>query len=124
MITAAQSKLLTYIDGYAREHGGTSPSFREMCGHLGLASGSGVHRLLEGLEERGMIRRLKSRARSIEVLRLPGEPARAPTRPAPAIPAPARKPIGLIAIADHIAAQPWCSADAQTVLASLREISR
>jgi repressor LexA len=36
---------------------------------LGLASKSGVHRLVSGLEERGYIRRLANRARAIEILK-------------------------------------------------------
>ena len=36
---------------------------------LGLASKSGIHRLVSGLEERGYIRRLANRARAIEILK-------------------------------------------------------
>ena len=39
---------------------------------IGLASKSGVHRLVSALEERGYIRRLANRARAIEVIRQPG----------------------------------------------------
>jgi repressor LexA len=42
---------------------------------LGLASKSGVHRLVSGLEERGYIRRLANRARAIEILRPAGAPS-------------------------------------------------
>jgi len=45
------------------------PSFDEMRDALGLASKSGVHRLVSGLEERGYIRRLDNRARAIEILK-------------------------------------------------------
>ena len=45
-----------------------APSFEEMQAHLGLASKSGVHRLLHGLEDRGRIRRLPGRHRAIEVI--------------------------------------------------------
>ncbi|ELT90843.1 hypothetical protein CAPTEDRAFT_147765, partial [Capitella teleta] len=38
---------------------------------LGLKSKSGIHRLVNTLEERGFIRRIPQRARAIEVLRLP-----------------------------------------------------
>ncbi|MHA1598433.1 MAG: transcriptional repressor LexA, partial [Alphaproteobacteria bacterium] len=50
---------------------GVSPSFDEMKDALGLASKSGIHRLIGGLEERGFIRRLAHRARALEVLKLP-----------------------------------------------------
>ena len=36
---------------------------------IGLASKSGIHRLISGLEERGFIRRLANRARAIEIIR-------------------------------------------------------
>lgn len=71
MLTQVQSKLLSYINDAIAETGIT-PSFEEMKGALGLASKSGVFRLLSGLEERGFIRRLPNRARAIEVLRPPG----------------------------------------------------
>ncbi|MGB2410669.1 MAG: transcriptional repressor LexA, partial [Candidatus Puniceispirillaceae bacterium] len=45
------------------------PSFDEMRDALGLASKSGIHRLVSGLEERGYIRRLANRARAIEILK-------------------------------------------------------
>jgi len=38
---------------------------------LGLASKSGIHRLITALEERGFIRRLPNKARALEVLKLP-----------------------------------------------------
>ena len=47
------------------------PSFQEMMEHLGLKSKSGVHRMINGLAERGVIRRLPNRARSIEVINIP-----------------------------------------------------
>ena len=69
MLTAKQRALLTYLNGYLEEHK-LSPSFDEMRAALGLASKSGVHRLISALEERGYIRRLPNRARAIEILRL------------------------------------------------------
>lgn len=69
MLTAKQRALLTYLNSYLDEHK-LSPSFDEMRTALGLASKSGVHRLISALEERGYIRRLPNRARAIEILRL------------------------------------------------------
>jgi repressor LexA len=46
---------------------------------LRLRSKSGIHRLISGLEERGFIRRLPHRARALEVVKLPGESAVAPS---------------------------------------------
>ena len=54
------------------QNNGISPSFDEMRIGVGLRSKSGVHRLVTSLNERGYIRRLYHRARSIEVIRMPG----------------------------------------------------
>jgi repressor LexA len=62
-LTPKQRELLAYL----RERN-DCPSFDEMRRALGLASASGVHRLIRGLEERGAVRRLHGRARAIEVI--------------------------------------------------------
>lgn len=82
MLTAKQHDLLTFIAARLAETG-VSPSFEEMKEALDLRSKSGVHRLVEALEERGFLRRLPNRARALEVLRLP------PDAGSPALPAPA-----------------------------------
>ena len=64
-ITRTQRDLLAFIEARLEQNEGIPPSFDEMAAHLGLKSKSGVHRLLQSLEERGMIRRLPNRARSI-----------------------------------------------------------
>lgn len=97
MLTRKQQELLIFIDERLKSDG-VSPSFEEMKEALNLKSKSGVHRLINALEERAFIRRLPNRARALEVLRLPDalkaeKPAQAPTlslvsnRPAPAPPA-------------------------------------
>jgi repressor LexA len=68
MLTRKQSELLTYLSYHMQQHD-VPPSFDEMRDALGLASKSGVHRLVSGLEERGYIRRLANRARAIEILK-------------------------------------------------------
>jgi repressor LexA len=70
MLTHQQQKLLFLIRDRL-EMGGVPPSFDEMRDALGLASKSGIHRLMMGLEERGFIRRLPQRARAIEILKMP-----------------------------------------------------
>ncbi|MCW2242782.1 LexA family protein [Azospirillum canadense] len=70
-LTPQQSKLLTFITEYQARNTGVTPSVRDMLRPMGLASTSGIARLLAGLEERGAIRRLNKRARAIEVLRRP-----------------------------------------------------
>ena len=70
MLTKKQYELLVFINHRLNE-AGVSPSFDEMKDALGLRSKSGIHRLITGLEERGFVRRLRHRARALEVLRVP-----------------------------------------------------
>src|SRR5258706_3592707 len=70
MLTKKQHELLMFIHERIKESG-VSPSFDEMKDALDLASKSGIHRLITGLEERGFLRRLPHRARALQVLKLP-----------------------------------------------------
>ena len=70
MLTKKQNELLIYINQNLRETG-VAPSYEEMREALDLRSKSGIHRLINALEERGFIRRLPHRARAIEVTKLP-----------------------------------------------------
>ncbi len=81
MLTRKQYELLVYIDRHLKQTG-FSPSFEEMKEALNLKSKSGIHRLIEALEERGYLGRRHHRARALEVLRLPENMA--PTQPAAA----------------------------------------
>lgn len=88
MLTSKQNELLTFINHRLGETG-VSPSFEEMKEALDLKSKSGVHRLINALEERQFIRRLPNRARALEVLRMPELMRKAP----PALVAVPKKPI-------------------------------
>lgn len=70
MLTRKQHDLLTFINERLQATG-VSPSFEEMKDALSLRSKSGVHRLINALEERNFIRRLPNRARALEIVRLP-----------------------------------------------------
>lgn len=70
MLTQKQKDLLLLIDKKIKAEG-VPPSYDEMKDALGLASKSGIHRLITALEERGFIRRLPNKARALEVLQLP-----------------------------------------------------
>lgn len=74
MLTQKQHDLLIFIDKRLKKNS-ISPSYDEMKDALGLASKSGIHRLITALEERGFIKRLPHRARALEILRLPGQDA-------------------------------------------------
>lgn len=67
-MTPRQKDLLEFIRSYSSESGGIAPSYDEMKNAIGVASKSGINRLVCGLEERGLIRRLKQRERSIVVV--------------------------------------------------------
>ena len=62
-LTERQEQLRRFIKSRPR-----SPSYSEMLRHMGLHSKSGVARLLEGLEARGFVYRLPSRARAVVAL--------------------------------------------------------
>lgn len=66
-LTRRQADLLKFIDEHNAEHG-YSPSYSKMADALGLRSKSGIHRMIEGLEERGHITRLPNRACSITLV--------------------------------------------------------
>ena len=70
MLTRKQQELLAFIDQRLQVDG-VSPSFEEMKDALQLRSKSGVHRLINALEERRFIRRLPNRARALEILQMP-----------------------------------------------------
>ena len=70
MLTAKQKDLLLLIDTRIKAVG-VPPSYDEMKDALGLASKSGIHRLITALEERGFVRRLPNKARALEVIKLP-----------------------------------------------------
>ena len=70
MLTKKQRELLLFIHERLKNDG-IPPSYEEMKLALGLHSKSGIHRLVNALEERGFLKRLPNRARAIEILRLP-----------------------------------------------------
>lgn len=70
MLTQKQRDLLGYIQDRLSATD-VSPSFDEMKDALGLKSKSGIHRLINGLVERGYLERLPNRARALAIKRLP-----------------------------------------------------
>lgn len=107
MLTQKQKDLLLLIDGKIKATG-VPPSYDEMKDALGLASKSGIHRLITALEERGFIRRLPNKARALEVLKLPTDSTKAPKLTPVAAPAAANDSeipfVGKIAAGNPIAA--------------------
>ncbi len=70
MLTQKQYNLLAFINKVNKETG-QCPSFDEMKDAIGLKSKSGIHALINSLEERNFIRRLPHKARALEVIRMP-----------------------------------------------------
>lgn len=68
MLTKKQLELLIFLEKKIT-CSAIPPSFEEMKSALNLKSKSGIHRLISALEERGFLRRLPHRARSIEILK-------------------------------------------------------
>ena len=66
MLTRKQKELYVFLSDYIKENS-ISPSFEEMKIALNLKSKSGIHRLITSLEQRGFIKRLKHRARAMEI---------------------------------------------------------
>jgi SOS-response transcriptional repressor LexA len=66
-LTKRQGELLAFLTEYVAEHA-IAPTVEEMCVALGLTSKSVVSRMLDALQERGRIRRIKHRARAIEII--------------------------------------------------------
>lgn len=66
-LTPRQSEALTFIKAFIADSG-YAPSFKEIGDALRLSSKSGVHRLVHGLADRGAIRLLPDRNRSIAII--------------------------------------------------------
>lgn len=66
-LTKRQADALGFIRSYHAERGIT-PTFTEIMDELGLHSKAGVHRILTGLENRGVITRMPKRARAIAIV--------------------------------------------------------
>ena len=66
MLTKKQKELFVYLRDYISSND-ISPSFEEIKNAVNLKSKSGIHRLITSLEQRGYIKRLKHKARAMEI---------------------------------------------------------
>ena len=66
MLTKKQKELFEFLSKYIATNK-ISPSFEEMKVAVNLKSKSGIHRLITSLEQRGFIKRLKHKARAMEI---------------------------------------------------------
>ena len=70
MLTRKQKELFDYLSDYISKNN-ISPTFEEMKKAVNLKSKSGIHRLITSIEERGFIKRLKHKARAMEITKNP-----------------------------------------------------
>jgi repressor LexA len=68
-MTRRMRDCLDYIEA-CHQDSGVSPSYDEIKNHLNLRSKSGVHRLINSLEDRGLIKRVPALARTLMPTRL------------------------------------------------------
>ena len=68
MLTKKQKELFEFLSKYISKND-ISPSFEEMKIAVNLKSKSGIHRLITSLEQRGFIKRLKHKARAMEIIK-------------------------------------------------------
>ncbi len=66
-LTERQKDIFKFIEGYLEEND-YSPSLEDIGAHFGIASMNGVYKHLKILEERGYIKRLSNKARSIQLV--------------------------------------------------------
>lgn len=74
MLTLRQKRVLDFIKAKVSA-GGIAPSFQEIADHMGVKSKSAIYNALAILEHKGFVRRLRGRARAIEVIDRPDEVA-------------------------------------------------
>ncbi len=68
MLTKKQKELYDFLNHYISTKD-ISPSFEEMKKAVNLKSKSGIHRLITSLEQRGFIKRLKHKARAMQIIK-------------------------------------------------------
>jgi repressor LexA len=74
MVTKRQKELLDYLQSYIGEHR-YAPTLEEIGRHFGLASLATVHKHLQNLERKGLIRRLANQSRALELVGATTAPA-------------------------------------------------
>ena len=70
-LTKRQADCLAAIERLTKR--GVAPTYREIQSELGLASTSGIARMIDALAERGLVRRMPHRARALELRTPHGE---------------------------------------------------
>ena len=66
-LTAQQDRILHFIEE-SLAHSRIAPSYEAMAAHIGQVSSGNIHRIISCLEERGYVRRIPAKARSITLI--------------------------------------------------------
>ena len=69
MMTERQAQCLEAIEALISERQGVAPTVREIAQRMRMKDHSRIKYFIDGLVERGLIRRLPCKARAIEVIR-------------------------------------------------------
>jgi len=67
-LTRREKEAFDFVNGFLIDNRGIAPSYDEIKDHLGLASKSGVHRLLHALRRKSWLKFQDVRARSLAVV--------------------------------------------------------
>ena len=81
-ITRRQKEVYDFLQRFIEEHG-YSPSFEEIGAGLGLSSLATVHKHLNNLQEKGLLKRGYNRSRSIDVVKMRTRKQPVPVAPPP-----------------------------------------
>ncbi|UCE87212.1 MAG: transcriptional repressor LexA [Deltaproteobacteria bacterium] len=66
-LTRRQRQILDYLERFIAQHG-YSPSLQEIGGHFGLSSVATVHKHVQHLVDKGLVRKSWNRSRSVELV--------------------------------------------------------
>ncbi|MEE8558855.1 MAG: transcriptional repressor LexA [Myxococcota bacterium] len=97
-LTRRQKEIYEYVRSFL-EREGYAPSLEEIAAHFGLSSVATVHKHIENLVEKGLLRKLWNRSRSLELVERTRDPVRIPMLGRVA----AGLPIEAVAVDDSIA---------------------
>ncbi len=92
-ITRRQREVYDFLQNFIDEHG-YSPSFEEIGAGLGLSSLATVHKHLNNLQEKGLLKRDYNRSRSIDVVKIRGR-----AKPPAAVPVETSLPLAGVIVA-------------------------
>jgi SOS-response transcriptional repressor LexA len=67
MLTVRETEMLSFIGRYMREFGGVAPTRAEIASGMGFASKGWIQVVVQRLEQKGYLRRLRGKARAIEL---------------------------------------------------------